>query len=164
MRETRACLRSQGTMIWYQALTYLSRFRAMVMFTHPLRISRFILLHQVSGTNTNCMWHHVVKTLSRTAAWKKVWTGGRRRWKEAPGCHSESIVDFFKTQRALCGGKSTMSSCACLVMRVSNQANNYQQANTHTSLKKKKKALSKHFYYWKWLCLVYLLTLCRPGP
>lgn len=102
MRKARPFLLSQGTMIWYQLLTYLTRFSAVAVFTHPLRISRFILFHKISGRDTNYMWHHIVKTLSRTVAWKEALTGGRRRWKEAPGCHSESIVDFFfKTQRAL---------------------------------------------------------------
>lgn len=101
MRKARPFLPSHGTMIWYRSLTYLTSFRAVAVFTHPLRISRFILFHKISGRDTNYMWHHIVKTLSRTSAWKEGWTGGRRRWKEASGCHSESIVDFFKTQRAL---------------------------------------------------------------
>lgn len=168
MRKARAFLQSQGTMIWYQSLTCLSRFIVVAVLIHLLRISRFILLHKISGRNTNCMWHHIAKTLSRTAAEKEAWTGGRRRWKESPGCHSESIVDFSGLNVPFCRRKSTMSSCTCLVMRVSNQANNYQQPHTHrerhTQLKMWKKKLSRQFYYWKLLCLVYLFLLYSPGP
>lgn len=165
MRKARPLLLSQGTMIWYQLLTYVTRFRAVAVFTHPLRISRFILFHKISGRDTNYMWHHIVKTLSRTAAWKEARTGGRRRWKEAPRCHSESIVDFFffKTQ-PYSRGKSTVPSCACLVMRVSNQANKYHPNRPTHSQTHAKHALSRHFYYRKQLCLVYLFTLYSPGP
>lgn len=83
---------------WVPVLTYLTRIRAMAVFTHPLRISRFIPFHKILGEDTNYTWHHIVKTLSRTAAWKGAWTGERQRWKEAPGCHIESIVDFFQDQ------------------------------------------------------------------
>lgn len=112
MRKARPFVISQGTMIWYQSLTYLTRFRAVSVFTHPPRISRFILFHRISGRDTNYMWHHIVKTLSRTAARKEAWTGGRRTWKEAPGCHSESIVIFFsRPNKPYCREKSTVPSC-----------------------------------------------------
>lgn len=64
-----------------------------------------------------------------------------------------------------CKRKSTMPSCACLIMRVSKQANNYhpvqtdQLAHSHA-----KKHLPRHFYYQERLCLVYLFTLYTPGP
>lgn len=87
-RKARPFLQSQGTMIWSQSWHTWPD-------SEPPTCSLTRWEYPDLSPLPNEMWHHIVKTLSRTAAWKEAWPGGRQRWKEAPGCHSDSIVDFF---------------------------------------------------------------------
>lgn len=36
------------------------------------------------------------KDIEQNSSMEEAWTEERQRWKEAPGCHIESIVDFFR--------------------------------------------------------------------
>ncbi len=95
MRKARL-LQSQGTVIWYQPLTYSTRFRAMAGFTHPLRISRFILFHKISGRATNYMWHHIVNDFEQNSSMEGGMGKRKVRMKESTRMSQWVYCGFFQ--------------------------------------------------------------------
>lgn len=162
MRKARPLLRSQGTTLWYRSFDILDQIQSLVRATHPLRISRFILFHRISGQGYKLHVTSHCGDIEQNSSME----GGmdRRKEKMKGGTRMSQWVYcrfFSRPNVPHCRKKSTVPSCARLVMRVSNQANNYHPNRpTHTC----KDTLSWHFYCWKRLCLVYLFTLYSPGP
>lgn len=147
-------------------LTYLTRFRAVAVFTHPLSISRFI----PRSLSLRRVYKLHVTSHSKDIEQNGGLEGGtdRRKCKMKGGTRMPQwfYCGFFSRPNVPhCKRKSTMPSCACLIMRVSKQANNYHPVQTdQLTHSHAKKCLPGHFYYLERLCLVYLFTLYTPGP